>query len=850
MLKVTIKGVLAHKRRLTSTFLAVFFGIAFLAGTLMLTDTMSKTFDDLFADVFRDTDAVVRSSSSVSAEFGGEDIRGRVDESLVEVVRGIDGVAGAEGFVQSYAQIIGADGEAVGNPNQGAPTFGGDWGELDRLNPFNLVEGRAPQTDTEVVIDKKSADDGGLSVGDRTRMITKSGPIEVSVVGVARFGDSDSPGGASFAMFTQEAAQRYLGEPGMVDSIAAAGDGGLSQEELRERIAATLPADVEVLTGDEITEETQNDIQQALSFFTIFLSVFAGIALVVSIFSIYNTFSIIVAQRTREMALLRAVGATRRQVLASVLSEAVVVGVLASVLGLVGGVIMVRVLKAMLAGFGFELPAGGLVLKPDTVVISLVVGLVVTLVSAVGPAVRASRVSPIAALRDVALDRSARSPVRLVLGAVITVLGVATTLSSATSGGDNALFAAASGVLLVLIGAIVLGPVAARPVGRLLGAPVARLKGVTGRLAQENVSRNPKRTANTAAALLIGVGVVGFFTILSASIKNYIETVLDRSVTGYFVVDSGGFQGGVGGLSPQLAADLNRLPEVDAATGLRYGRVDIEGGDQNITAVDPATFSQVVDIGVTKGSLDDLGAGGIAVFADEAAQEGLDLGDEVKVRFAQTGEQTFRVAAVYERSELTGNFLISTAAYDANVPDRFDSQIYVTVAEGISPERGRTAIAAVAGSYPTAEVQDQEEFKDSQASQVDQILGLVYAMLAFAVLIALMGIANTLSLSVHERTRELGLLRAVGMTRAQLRASVRWESVIIAVFGTLGGIVIAAFFGWIAVTAANEESLTFAFPVGGLVVIVVLAALAGVLAGLRPAARAAKLNVLRAIATE
>ena len=845
-----MKNLRAHKRRLLSTSFAIFFGVAFLAGTMMLSDTIGKTFDDLFADVYRDTDAVVRSSSVVEGEFGSDDIRGRIPATLVDEVKDVDGVAEAEGGTQGYAQIVGTNGDVVGNPGMGPPTFGGHWSEIDELNPFNLVEGEPPAADDEVVIDRRSADKGDISVGDRIQVLTKDGPIEVTVVGIAKFGDADSPGGASFTLFTEEAAERYIGEPGMVDSISVLGESGVSQAELRDRIADALSGeDVEVLTGKQITEETQDDIADALSFFTIFLTVFAVVALVVSVFSIYNTFSIIVAQRTRDMALLRAVGASRRQVLGSVIGESAVLGLTASLLGVLGGVAIVYVLKAMLDAFGVDLPAGGLVLKASTVVVSLVVGFVVTVVAAVGPAVRASRVPPLAALRDVAIDRGGSSRLRLVLGVIVVLLGVAATFSALAGGGSNALFAAGGGVLLVLIGTIVLGPVVARPLSRLIGAPLSRFRGVTGHLAQENSARSPRRTANTAAALLVGVGVVGFFTVLSASIKHSIETIIDRSVTGDFVVDSGTF-GGMGGLSPALAEDLNRLPEIDAASGVRYGEADLAGGNEFITAVDPQTFSQIVDTKVTEGSLEDLGDDGLAVFSDTAKEENLAMGDEVTVRFAQTGEQSFRVVAIFDRNDLTGDYIMSTDAFAANVPDQFDSQVYVTLASGVSMEEGRAAIESVADAYPQARVQDQEEFKDSQAAQINQLLGLVYAMLAFAIIIALMGIANTLSLSIHERTRELGLLRAVGMTRSQMRSSVRWESVIIAVFGTLGGLVIAVFFSWAAVSAADEEALTFTFPLGSLLILVVLAALAGVLAGLRPASRAAKLDVLRAIATE
>ena len=848
MLRITLKGLLGHKRRLASTFVAVLSGVAFLAGTMMLSDTIGKTFDDLFGDVFAETDAIVRSENSVSGDFG-EEFRGRISADLVDDVRAVDGVAFAEGFVQGYAQIVGADGEALGNPNMGAPTFGGDWAEFDELNPFTIVAGEPPTDDDDVVIDKKSADDGDLDVGDRAVVITKAGNIDVEVVGIAKFGSADSPGGASFAMFTQDAAEQYIGEPGQVDTVAVAAEEGVTQEELRDRIAAAMPDGIEVLTGEEITQETQDDIATALSFFTIFLGVFAGIALVVSVFSIYNTFSIIVAQRTREMALLRAVGASRRQVLTSVLGEAFVIGLVASLVGLAGGVVMVGVLKSMLTAFGVDLPAGGVVLRSDTIVTALLVGVLVTLVSAVAPAIKASRVAPLAALRDVAIDTAGRSRWRIGIGAVVIVLGLFATFSAiGGGGGSEGLFTAAGGVLLVLVGIIVLGPVLARPAGRVLGAPITRFRGVTGRLATENARRNPKRTANTAAALLIGVGVVGFFTVLATSVKESIDRVLGQTVTSSVVVDSGSF--GVGGFSTDIVQQIREIPEVETAAGIAFTTAEVDGDSEFITAADPVEFPNVIDLGVAEGALADLGATGIAVHDTTAEDEGLTIGDSVTVNFPQTGEQQFTVTALYGRPELVGNWFISEEAYEANVPDRFVTQVFVDLADGVDPKDGIAAIETAVDAYPQADVQSSSAFADAQAESVNQILGLIYAMLGFAVIIALMGIGNTLSLSIYERTRELGLLRAVGMTRSQVRASVRWESVIIAVFGTALGLLAGVLFGWVTITAADEPFLSFSFPAFSLAVVVVLAALAGVLAALSPARRAARLNVLAAIATE
>jgi putative ABC transport system permease protein len=848
VLRITLKGLLAHKRRLASTFTAIVSGVAFLAGTLMLADTIGKTFDDLFANVYDETDAVVRSASSVEVDFGGE-VRGRVDASLAATVAQVDGVAAAEPTINAAAQIVDNDGDALGNPGMGAPTFGGDWPDNDELNPFAVVEGRPPAADDEVVIDKGSADKGDLAVGDRTTVLTKAGAIEVTIVGIARFGDSDSPGGATYALFTQAASEKYLAEPGKADAIGVVATEGVSQKDLVERITPVLPEGAEAVTGEVVIEEQQDSIQEALGFFNIFLGVFAGIALVVSVFSIYNTFSIIVAQRTREMALLRAVGARRRQVLGSVMGEALALGVLASLVGLAGGIVVVGVLKGLLASFGLELPAGGLELLPRTIIVSLVVGLVVTIVSAVGPAVRASRVPPLAALRDVAVERRSQSPVRLGLGGLIAALGLASVVAAlAGEGGNDALARAGIGAVLVLVGVIVLGPAIARPLGRLIGAPLARWRGVSGTLARENATRSPRRTANTAAALLIGVGVVAFFTVISSSLKQSISDVIDQTVTGDFVIDSETF--GFGGISPQLADQLNQLPEVEAATGLRYAFARIDGDAKTVGGVDPATFGQLVDLGVQAGSIADLAPGTIAVQQESADNRDLEVGGEVVVEFPATGAQTLRVAAIFEHDELVGQWVIGRDTYDANVDDAFDAQVYVEVAAGVPPDQARAAIEEAAAPYANADVRSQQEFKDRQADQVNQILGLVYAMLAFAVIIALMGIANTLSLSIFERVRELGLLRAVGMTRGQLRSTVRWESVIIAVLGSVLGLAIGVLFGWVALTAADDELLTFRASPGSLLVLLVLAALAGTAAALGPARRAAKLDILQAIAAE
>ena len=530
MLKVTLRGLVAHKTRFVSTFLAVFLGVAFLAGTLVLTDTIKTSFNDLFGDVFRGTDAYVRSTQKVEGGRGGGDtVRKLLDDSLVQTIKGVDGVADAQPQINvNDTQIVGSDGKALGTPGRGAPTFGANWAENPKLNPFHIADGRAPTADDEVVIDKSSATKGHLKVGDTISIVlpTATAPLQFHLVGIAKFGTADSPLGASYALFTLPTAERVLTQPGKVDAIRVEGASGVSQEELVTRIKPVLPPDTEALTGAETTREAQNEISKNISFISIFFTAFAVVAIVVGGFVIYNTFSIIVAQRAREMALLRSIGASRRQVLTSVVLEALLVGLIASGLGIIGGIGVGAGLKALFGALGFDLPASGLVVRPSTIIAGMVVGLTVTMLAAIFPAVKASRVPPIAALRDVAVERPAASKRRVITGVGAhrsRLVNILNGVSGRGSGGGVGL-----GVAGVLFGTVVLGPVVAKPVARLIGSPVPVLKGMTGSLARENAMRNPRRTAATANALLIGVGIVSLITVLYGSLRTSIDNQIDR----------------------------------------------------------------------------------------------------------------------------------------------------------------------------------------------------------------------------------------------------------------------------------------------------------------------------------
>jgi putative ABC transport system permease protein len=853
MAAVILKGLLAHKRRLVGTFLAVFLGVAFLSGTLVLGDTLRANFDDLFTEANAGTDAVVRHTSALSTDPGEADTqRGLVAQSLVDEVRAVDGVAAAEPYVEGFGQLLDEDGDPLGG--NGPPTFAANWVEDRDLNPYRLAEGRAPRADDEVVVNRGTAEDGGLEVGDRTTVLTPQ-PVEVEIVGLATFGSADGLGGVTFTAFRLESAQRHLlGRTDVVSSISTRAEPGVSEDELVSRIARVLPDDVEAITGTDLTDEATNDInKQFLDVFTTFLVVFAGVALLVATFSIYNTFSILVAQRTRESALLRAIGAGRGQILGSVIVEALAVGLVASGAGLLGGLGIAGLLKGVFDSFGFALPAGGLAIKPYAVVIAVVVGVVVTLVAGVAPAVKASRVAPLAAIRDASVEPISASVRRAITGVALTALGAGVVLSAVLGGGDSMLPRAGLGALVTIVGVVVFGPVVARSASGVIGLPLRWARGVTGALARENAMRNPRRTSSTAAALMVGVGVVTLFTIFAASIKESIDDTVSRSFTGDFVITTGEFGGG--GMSPQLAGEIDNLPEVETAAGLGSGRAMVGTDTEDVTIADPALLDDVLDLEVSSGSIAGLGEARFAVSDRVAEDEGWERGTTVPVTFSDGVTSDFRIGAVYGAEQITGDYLFTRAAWAPHAVQDVDDKVLVRLAEGVPFETGRRVVERIADAYSAPDVLDRGEFAESSASGVDMMLGIVYVLLALAILIALMGIANTISLSVHERTRELGLLRAVGESRRQLRSMIRWESVIIAVFGTVGGLGLGMFLGWALVEAASEgageiTAPTFTTPVGRLLVVLVVGAVAGVLAGLRPARRAARRPVLEAIATE
>ncbi|MET9789479.1 ABC transporter permease [Streptomyces canus] len=848
--RLSTSSLRAHKRRFAGTFLAVFLGVAFLAGTLVMGDTLRAGFDTMFGNATSGTDAVVRSAEAITTPGESQGVREPVDTELVRTVEQVPGVAAAVPDIQGAGQLIGADGKPIGG--QGPPTVAGNWIDDPELNPYRLAEGRAPKKSGEVVVNRGTADRGDLKIGDTTILRTPD-PVEVTIVGLATFGGEDGMAQVTFTGMTLSDAEKYLtAGPGEASSIQVRAGPGVGQQELVDRLTPVLPRGVEAITGQESTEENTDMISsQFLDIFTTFLLVFSGVALLVATFSIHNTFAIVVAQRTRENALLRALGASRRQVTASTLTEASVVAVTASAAGLAGGIGIAAGLQALFPAIGFPFPEGDLVVSALSMVLPLAVGIIVCLGSALLPAVRAGRTAPLAALRETAVDQSGASRVRAVIGGGLAALAVAVTLTGVLV--SPSLWLAGAGAVTALAAFVVLGPVASTTAVRVIGVPLDRLRGVTGSLARRNALRSPRRTAATASALMIGVSVVCLFTVFGASLKATMDQTVSRSFAGDVAVSTPSFGAGGSGLSPRLAGAVQQLPEVDTAVGLGRGVAEVDGKGRALTVTDPLALERTFDLGKVRGSLSDLGTDGIAITEKEAEKQGLTTGDKARLTFTDGVKDTFTVRAVYGQSELAGDYVITRAAWAPHRTQDSDTLVAVSFKDGVSTGAGKAAVEKVAARYGDPDVQTRDEYAQSSAAGIDMMLTLVYALLALAVLIALLGIANTLTLAIHERTRELGLLRAVGQTRSQLRAMVRWESVLVAAFGTAGGLALGAFLGWVLVKAsdgASDSAFAFAMPPLQLAVVALVGLAAGALAGLRPARRAARLDVLRAIATE
>lgn len=849
MFRVALASVLGNRIRLALTSLAIVLGVAFVSGTLVLTDSIDRAFGNLLSEVNVGTDLYINATSEVDAGlFGDQPGQGpTIEASVLDDVLAVEGVAEATPFVEGIAQVVGKDGEPVGG--MGPPTFGFSWSGPDEAGPLTLRDGRPASGSTEATLDAATVETTGYELGDRVPVRLRDGIREFTLVGITGFGEEDNLLGATIVTFDMATAQEVFDRVGTFDSIAVAGTGDVSREQLRDRVAGALAsAGVEVVTVEEEQAEEQDAVRQGLSFLNIALLSFAGIAVFVGIFLIVNTFSIIVAQRTREFGLLRAVGASSRQVRMAVTVEALVVGVLSGVVGLVAGIGLSEVMRAIFDAIGFGFPDGGLVIQVRTVVAAMVIGVFVTLFASILPARRASRISPMDALRAHESTEPERvGHRRTVVGVLVLVGGVAAIAAGLSGIGAQPAAMVGGGAAGTFLGVTLLAPYLAGPAAALLGAVPARL-GLPGRLARNNSDGSPRRTAATASALMIGVALVTFVSIFAASSAASVNALFADQLGADFLVTATSF--GPGGIPQGVSDQLDARPEVGAVTPGRSVIVEVDDEVVTIAGVRGEAVDDLMSLGLQAGGLEALSSG-LLVHADRAVADGLVVGDEVTMTFPN-GDEVLPVVGIFTNQELVGSpWVTDIALLESLGAEGTDGIVLADAAPGVAVEEARAAVEEVIAAFPGVQVQDQTEFTISLREQVDQLLNVMIGLLGLALVIALIGIVNTLALSVFERTREIGLLRAVGMTRRQVRSMIRWEAVIVSVFGAVLGVAVGAIFGWALVTASAESGLgVLEFPAVRLVAYVVGAALAGVLAALLPARRAARLDVLQAVTTE
>ena len=841
MLRATIKSLLARKLRLLLSATAIVLGVSFVVGAFVVTDTLGKTFTDLFATVNQNIAVDVRGTETVAGSSDSGGGRNPVPASALAVAQRVDGVAEVQPSIVNAqfngVSLLGKDGKALST--NGAPIIAGNWVESDRLNQQRIVEGRAPRGPTEVVLDPRVAEKAGVGVGQETTVFTPTGQHTVQVVGLARYADGkDTLGGESYVLFDTATAQQLLRVNGYSDLLVSADD-GVGQDQLRDRVVAALPSGLEALTGTQLADEQSTDLQKGIGFLNTFLLVFASVALFVGAFIIFNTFSILVAQRTRELALMRALGASKGQVTRSVLLEAVVIGGIASAIGLGAGIGVAIGLQALFGAIGAGLPSATPVIELRTVIAAFAVGIIITAVAALLPARRAAKVPPIAAMRDAATPD--RSLFRQTVGGAVLLVAGAVAMTIGLTGGELPILGI--GTVLAFLGVALLSPLVSRPVTGTLGLLFTRR--LPGKLGRQNSLRNPRRTASTAAALMIGLALVAAVGVLGSSLKDSVRKVASTAIGADFIVNPTAV-----GIDQSAYQAVQRTPGVGTVTGLRGGRTIIDGGDEFPTSLTPGALGNTISVDEVSGSASDLGPGTMLVSEDVAEDKDWSTGTTVPVTWEDGTKENLRVAGVYKSNQLVGKYLV-----DDSASRHFTQQLYfaglVKVASGADVAQVRTALDQALKPYPNIELQDQSEFVGDATKQIDQLVQFFQLLLALSVGIAILGIVNTLALSVLERTRELGLLRAVGMSRRQVKRMVRVESVLVSVFGGLLGLAVGIIFGIALQKALIDQGVTeLSFPVTQLAVYLVLAAVAGVLAAWLPARRASKLNVLQAVAAD
>jgi putative ABC transport system permease protein len=856
VIKVALKGLAGRKLRAILTALAIVLGVTMVSGTFVLTDTINKAFNNIFQGTYAQTDAVV-SGKAVDINVQGDSAATpSIPQDLLAKIRALPDVAAATGSVMddSNTKIIKKNGKAV-NTN-GAPSFGfGIDPSQTRFNPLKLVSGHWPTAADQVVIDSATASDLGYKVGDTIKVATLQPVRSFELVGLAQYGDVASLGSATFTVFTIPTAQSLLERQGTFDAISVAAKNGKTPAQLVQEIRPILPVSAQVRTGTQQAKQDQKDVSFT-KFIRYFLLGFAGVALFVGAFVIFNTLSITVAQRTREFATLRTIGGSRRQVLWSVVTEAFVIGLVASIIGLFLGLGLAAGLNALFKALNMDLPTQGLVFAPRTIVVSLLIGTIVTLVAGIFPAIRATRVPPIAAVREgfvLPKGRWARiSPYIALVVIALAVVLLSYSLFKDHVGTAQRLIAMAVGVLALFFGVALISSRLVRPLAAFVGWPATRIGGAAGRLAKGNSTRNPGRTASTAAALMIGIALVTFVAVLANGMKSSNSDAIKQQVKAEYVLTS---QDGFSPFVPAAGDAVGRASDAEFTTSVRSGLGKALGESGYITGIQPSAIAQAYTFKWKQGSdeiLSHMGRNGAIVAKDFADDKDLKVGDRFPL-LTPNGEKTqLVVKGIYEPPPffpILGEVSITQSLFDSLYERPENSFVFVNVRGEPTAATTRSLEASVK-DFPDGKVQTREGWIERQNKDFNDFLSMLYVLLALSVVVSIFGMVNTLVLSVFERTRELGMLRAVGMTRRQARRMVRHESVITALIGAALGLPLGIFLALLMTKALSQFNVQIAIPYKQLVIFAVVAVIVGMFAAIFPARRAARLNVLRALQYE
>jgi putative ABC transport system permease protein len=843
------KSLWARKVRALGTTFAVVIGVAFVAGSFVLTDTIFAAFDEIFTDSLKGTSVVVSAENPVEQENGEIPT---IDASLLPRVKRVAGVRLAAGAIFTQGGFFDSEGEKIGN--KFAPKFISS--RLpDGLESLTYVDGHSPRGPTEASLDKAAAEESGIELGETIKLIGQGSARSFRLVGFTQLG-SASFGGASIAQVTLPVAQRLTHKVGRFDQVSVAAQKGVSPETLKRRIERVMPPSVRVETAKENADRGSEEIRDNLGFLQTILLVFGFVAVFVGAFLIFNTFSITVAQRVTEFGMLRTLGASRPQILTSVLFEAIAIGLLGALIGIGGGYVMAVLLNALLKAFNVDLPTTGLVMETRTIVVALLVGIVVTSVSSMVPAVRSTRVPPIAALHAVVPPASRRR--RLLYVALSSLLGfgglamlLLGLFGSGSAGAKAGLMGA--GAVAIVLAVSLFSPRLVPPLAAVAGWPLERLRHLIGRLARENSQRNPSRTAVTAAALMIGLALVTFVTVFAAGLKSSVAQVIDENFAGGLVIQN---SDGFSPIPNGAAVAASKIPGVRSVATIRSVQAKlVESGSTARITAPSRNIDDAIEVEWKRGGpavLRNLRDDQAVVSDSFASSNDLQVGDRFRL-LSQTGRRpAFRVVGEFDsKLGVLGSVLIDQEVLARDFAQTQDTIDFVTTTRGASADTVQKLLTGVIEiSFPTAEVMNQQELKESREEQINQLVNLFNALLILAIVISLFGIANTLALSIHERTRELGMVRAIGMSRRQVRTMIRYEAVITALIGAILGIVLGVIFAALISQPLKDEGFTLSYPIGSLVLLLVLAGLAGVLAAIPPARRASRLNVLESLQYE